>query len=152
MAQRTLEEEALPEKFNLGIWKKIFRYLLRHPLLLAVGLLGTLFVSFYDASFVPVMNAGAIAAGENLASMTDVPSIWQVAIPVTFIFGIRAEFSFVSFMVTLIVMILVRSALIIVTFYVTNLISLTVICELRHDCFIKIQKLSFSYFDSFIFF
>ena len=147
MAQRVLEEEALPEKFNLGIWKKIFKYLLHHPALLLIALLGTLFVSFYDASFVPVMNAGAIAAGEDLAMMSSVPSIWKISIPVTFIFGIHAEFSFISYIITLTVMILFRAVLIILTFYTTNLISLHVICELRHDCFIKIQKLSFSYFD-----
>ena len=141
------EEEALPEKFNLGVWKKIFRYVFRHPYLLLVGLLGTLFVSFYDASFVPVMNAGAIAAGQDLESLTNIPSVYEVKIPVTFIFGIHVDFSFVSFIVTLGVMIFLRAGLIIATFYVTNLISLNIVAELRHDCFIKIQKLSFSYFD-----
>ena len=143
----SLEEEALPEKFNLGVWKKIFRYVFHHPFLLLFGVLGTLFVSFYDSSFVPVMNAGAIAAGQNLEFVTTIPSIYEITIPVTFIFGIHVEFNFISYIVTLGVMILIRAALITSTFYVTNLISLNIVAELRHDCFIKIQKLSFSYFD-----
>ena len=141
------EEEELPEKFNLGVWRKIFRYVLRHPYLLLIGVVGTLFVSFYDASFVPVMNAGAIAAAEGLDVSMPLPSIYEVNIPVTFIFGIRVNFSFISFIVTLAIMIVIRSGLIITTFYITNLISLNIVAELRHDCFIKIQKLSFSYFD-----
>ena len=136
----------MPEKFNLGIWKKIFQYVLRHPVLLVIGLVGTLFVSFYDASFVPVMNAGAIAAAEGIDGKV-MTSIWEAVIPVTFVFGIHVDFSFLSFIITLSVMIVVRSALIVTTFYITNLISLNAIAELRHDCFIKIQKLSFSYFD-----
>ena len=136
----------MPEQFNLGIWKKIFQYVLRHPVLLVIGLVGTLFVSFYDASFVPVMNAGAIAAAEGIDGKV-MTSIWEAVIPVTFVFGIHVDFSFLSFIITLSVMIVVRSALIVTTFYITNLISLNAIAELRHDCFIKIQKLSFSYFD-----
>lgn len=146
MAGTHFEEEQMPEKFNLGIWKKIFQYVLRHPVLLVIGLVGTLFVSFYDASFVPVMNAGAIAASEGIDE-TVMTSIWEALIPVTFVFGIHVDFSFLSFIITLSVMIVVRSALIVTTFYITNLISLNAIAELRHDCFIKIQKLSFSYFD-----
>ena len=146
MAGTHFEEEQMPEKFNLGIWKKIFQYVLRHPVLLVIGLVGTLFVSFYDASFVPVMNAGAIAAAEGIDGKV-MTSIWEAVIPVTFVFGIHVDFSFLSFIITLSVMIVVRSALIVTTFYITNLISLNAIAELRHDCFIKIQKLSFSYFD-----
>ena len=141
-----LEEEAMPEKFNLGIWKKIFIYVFRHPFFFTLSLLSTIFVSFYDSSFVPVMNAGAIAAGE-IITPGSITSINEVVIPVTFIFGIHIDFNFAGYVTTLGVMILLRSALIVLSFYMTNMICLHVVAELRHDCFIKIQGLSFSYFD-----
>ena len=140
------EEEALPEKFNLGIWKNIFKYLFRHPVILLLSLLSTLFVSFYDASFVPVMNAGAIAAAQNAGTL-HITDINAVTIPVTFIFGIEVEFHYLAYIITLSIMILLRAALIVLSFYMTNLICLHVVAELRYDCFVKVQKLSFSYFD-----
>lgn len=117
----------------------------RWPLLL-VGLLSTLFVTFYDSSFVPVMNAGAIAAAGEIPT-SGYTSLTELVIPVTFIFGIHVDFSFISYAVTLGVMILLRSVFIIVTFYCTNLISMHIMTDLRRDSFAKIQELPFSYFD-----
>ena len=140
------EEEALPEKLNLSVWVTIGRYALRHWVILVAGLLCTVFVTFYDSSFIPVMNAGAIACSEQIAG-GGITSIDQLVIPVTFIFGIHVDFSFVSYAVTLGVMILLRSVFIFLTFYLTNLLSMYIMTDLRRDSFAKIQELSFSYFD-----
>lgn len=144
--RRSFEEEALPEKFNLGVWITIGKYALRRWKLLLFGLLCTLLVTFYDASFVPVMNAGAISCAEIIGK-TPAASIDEVVVPVTFIFGIHVDFSFLGYALTLGVAVLLRSVLIIFTFYLTNLISMHIMTDLRRDSFRKIQELSFSYFD-----
>ena len=140
------EEEALPEKLNLSVWLTIGKYALRRWPLLLLGLFSTLFVTFYDASFVPVMNSGAIAAASSLIDHP-ISSITELVIPVTFIFGIHMDFSFLSYAITLGAMIVARSIVIIMTFYLTNLISMYIMTDLRRDSFAKIQQLPFSYFD-----
>ena len=145
--RRSFEEEALPEKLNLGVWLTIGKYALRRWKLLLFGLLSTLFVTFYDASFVPVMNAGAISCAELLAT-TPAASVDEIVVPVTFIFGIHIDFSFLAYCLTLGVAVLLRSVFIIFTFYLNNLISMYIMTDLRRDSFRKIQELSFSYFDA----
>lgn len=140
------EEEPLPEKLNFSVWVDIGRYAFRHWAILLAGVLCTVFVTFYDSSFVPVMNAGAIAAANGLSS-TPISSIDELVVPVTFIFGIHVDFGFTSYAITLGVMILLRSLFIFLTFYTTNLLSMHIMTDLRRDCFSKIQNLSFSYFD-----
>lgn len=140
------EEEPLPEKLNFSVWVDIGRYALRHWRILLAGILCTVFVTFYDSSFVPVMNAGAIAAANNL-NVTPISSIDELVVPVTFIFGIHVDFSFLTYAITLGVMIVLRSLFIFLTFYMTNLLSMHIMTDLRRDCFAKIQNLSFSYFD-----
>ena len=140
------EEEPLPEKLNFSVWVDIGRYAFRHWAILLAGVLCTVFVTFYDSSFVPVMNAGAIAAANGLSS-TPISSIDELVVPVTFIFGIHVDFGFTSYAITLGVMILLRSLFIFLTFYMTNLLSMHIMTDLRRDCFSKIQNLSFSYFD-----
>ncbi len=136
----------MPEKLNLGVWLTIGKYAIRRWKLLLFGLLCTLLVTFYDASFVPVMNAGAISSAELLAK-TPVGSIDEIVVPVTFIFGIHVDFSFLGYCLTLGVALFIRSILIVFTFYLTNLISMYIMTDLRRDSFRKIQELSFSYFD-----
>jgi len=140
------EEEALPDKLNFAVWLTIGKYALRRWPLLLVGLFCTLFVTFYDSSFVPVMNAGAISAAASIPGST-YTSVFDLIIPVTFIFGIHVDFTFTAYAITLGVMILFRSVFIILTFYFTNLISMHIMTDLRRDSFAKIQELSFSYFD-----
>ena len=140
------EEEPLPEKLNFSVWVDIGRYAFRHWAILLAGVLCTVFVTFYDSSFVPVMNAGAIAAANGLSS-TPISSIDELVVPVTFIFGIHVDFGFTSYAITLGAMILLRSLFIFLTFYTTNLLSMHIMTDLRRDCFSKIQNLSFSYFD-----
>ena len=145
--RKSFEEEAMPEKFNLGVWLTIGKYALRRWKLVLFGLLCTLFVTFYDSSFVPVMNAGAISSAELLAA-TPAASLGEVSIPVTFIFGIHVDFTFLGYALTLGIAVLIRSVLIIFTFYLNNLISMHIMTDLRRDSFRKIQELSFSYFDA----
>ena len=140
------EEEPLPEKLNFSVWVDIGRYAFRYWAILLAGVLCTVFVTFYDSSFVPVMNAGAIAAANGLSS-TPISSIDELVVPVTFIFGIHVDFGFTSYAITLGAMILLRSLFIFLTFYTTNLLSMHIMTDLRRDCFSKIQNLSFSYFD-----
>ncbi len=141
---KAYEEEALPEKFNLSVWGRVLRYALSSwPLMLALA--GTLlFTTFYDSSFVPVMNAGAIASAEK-SSLAG--GVFSVEIPVEFLFGINVTFDFLGYSITLVAMLLIRAVMIFFTFFLTNYIGMKVMVALRRDCFKKIQELSFSYFD-----
>ena len=60
------EEEALPKKLNLYVWRRIFSYALRHYKLLLLILLFVLVVTFYDSAFIPLMNKAAIDSVENI--------------------------------------------------------------------------------------
>ena len=145
MPPRRIEEEALPEKLNLSVWFKIGKYAMRHWVFLLISLVCTLFVTFYDSSFVPVMNAGAIACANQIELGEQVVTdVTQLVIPVTFIFGIKADMSFAAYVASMAVMIVARSVLIIATFYTTNILSMHIMVDLRRDTFAKIQELSFS--------
>ena len=147
MAERSgFVEEALPTKLNFSVWGKIFKYALRHWYLLVGSILLSLLMTFYDASFVPVMNAGAIKAAEETSFFLH-ESVWEVQIPVTFIFGIKASFDFKTFLIIQGIGVIIRSATIFFNFWMTNLISMHVMLDLRKDGFEKIQRLPFSYFD-----
>ncbi len=144
MAKFAFEEEKLPEKLNLSVWKKVFRYGLKEWKLLLVCLLSTLAITFYDSSFVPVMNAGAINASKEMNGLT---SIFDLQISVTFIFGIRVSLSYLGYIMIFIAMILFRSIAIFILFYFQNIVSMKIMTNLRRDSFKKIQELPFSYFD-----
>ncbi len=140
------EEEALPEKLNFRIWGRVFHYALECWPLLLVLALTLVFTTFYDSSFVPVMNAGAITASETANFVTG-DNIWEVIVPVDLIFGIHVDFTFLTYTITLVAMLLFRSIAIFWTFFLTNYIGMRIMVALRRDCFKKIQELSFSYFD-----
>jgi ATP-binding cassette subfamily B protein len=142
----TIEEEKLPDKLNLRIWFKIGRYALQSWPLLIVIVITMLFTTFYDSSFIPVMNQGAIDTVKNW-TLAQGGSIWEVQITVTFLFDIKVTMSFLAFTITEIVMIFVRSVSIFFTFYLTNLIDMRIMTSLRRDTFRRVQELSFSYFD-----
>lgn len=144
---KSFEEEQLPEKVNLGVWIRIGKYALESWPLLLVLAFTMLLTTFYDSSFVPVMNAGAIAAANAFEGSILPASIWEVTIPVTFIFGIKADLSFGVFTGLQVGMIIIRSLAIYWTFYLTNIIGMRIMTSLRRDSFKKIQLLSFSYFD-----
>ncbi|HPY38645.1 MAG TPA: hypothetical protein PLU89_04115, partial [Bacilli bacterium] len=86
MANFAFEEEKAPSKFNLGVWRKMLRYTFRNWPLLIVLALSMLLTTFYDSSFMPLMNAAAIAA------IPEIPlgqSVAGMIINVELIFGIR---------------------------------------------------------------
>lgn len=141
------EEEKLPDKVNLAVWGKILRYALSEWPLLLVCLFTTLVVTFYDSSFIPVMNSAAIASiGE--ASELGINSAWGVTLHVNFIFGIKINMGYSTFIALLVIMIFLRSIAIFLLFYYQNIISMKVMIKLRRDTFKKIQELPFAYFDS----
>lgn len=140
-----LQEEKLPSKFNLRIWGKIGRYAMERGWLIAVIIVMMLITTFYDSSFVPVMNAGAIAAAAAFSGGGD---IWATPISVTFISGVfEVKFTLLTFTITEIAMILFRSLSIYWTFYLTNYMDMLIMTSLRRDTFRRVQELSFSYFD-----
>src|SRR5574344_673724 len=145
---RSFEEEALPDKLNFGIWGRIGKYALRKWPLLLILLFTMLFTTFYDSSFVPMMNKAAYsAAGSFLSNAGSATSIWDVNFSVHFIFGFDLNLSFKGYIILFSVMILVRSFAIFGTFFLTNLIGMEIMTDLRGDTFHRIQELSFSYFD-----
>lgn len=146
MADFAFKEEKLPSKLNFKVWLKIGKYALKQYKLLILCLLMTLFVSFYDSSFIPLMNASAIKASE-LMNGNNTTSIFNLVIETTFIFNIKASLTYLQYMILFIVMILVRSVAIFVLFYFQNIISMRIMVDLRRDSFRKLQELPFSYFD-----
>jgi ATP-binding cassette, subfamily B, bacterial len=149
MAQGTgLEEEKLPDKFNLSIWLKIGRYALKQWPILIVIVCMMLIVTFYDSAFVPVMNGGAIDAVYGFAESGESGSIWNVPLHLTWIKGVwENDISFLGFLLFECAMILLRSVAIYFNFYLTNLIDMEIMTSLRRDSFRRVQELSFSYFD-----
>ena len=142
------EEEKLPDKLNPHIWIRIGQYALQKWPLLLVIVAMMIITTFYDSSFVPVMNAGAIDAVANLASFSAGGNILQAMIHVSFISGVwEVDFTFANFMLLEIGMILLRSFSIFWTFYLTNYLDMVIMTSLRRDTFRRVQELSFSYFD-----
>lgn len=146
MADFAFKEEKLPSKLNFKVWLKIGKYALKQYKLLILCLLMTLFVSFYDSSFIPLMNASAIKASE-LMNGNNTTSIFNLVIETTFIFNIKASLTYLQYMILFIVMILVRSVAIFTLFYFQNIVSMKIMVDLRRDSFRKLQELPFSYFD-----
>lgn len=146
MADFAFKEEKLPSKLNFKVWLKIGKYALKQYKLLILCLIMTLFVSFYDSSFIPLMNASAIKASE-LMNGNNTTSIFDLVIETTFIFNIKASLTYLQYMILFIVMILVRSVAIFVLFYFQNIISMRIMVDLRRDSFRKLQELPFSYFN-----
>jgi ATP-binding cassette subfamily B protein len=142
------EEEKLPDKLNPRIWVKIGKYALQKWPLLLVIVAMMLITTYYDSSFVPVMNAGAIGAVADLTKFSAAGNIMDALIHVKFITGVwEADLTFANFMIIEIVMILFRSFSIFWTFYLTNYLDMVIMTSLRRDTFHRVQELSFSYFD-----
>lgn len=135
------EEETI-EKLNLGVWKDPFRYLLPHWKLIILICLSMAVTSFYDSSFTPSMNAGLINAG-NLAGYSNV---FNVEIIVKLL-GIPISMTFKGYIFFYVIMIIVRSTSVFITFYTMNYFDMLIMTGLRRDGFKRIQELSFSYYD-----
>lgn len=141
-----LQEEKLPNKLNLGIWLKIGRYALESWPYLLLVLGAMLLTAYYDASFVPTMNAAAIEAVGNLAPSTQ--NVWGLTLDVKFIAGVlELKVDYLGFLLIEIGAILVRCLAIFVNFYFINILGMRIMTSLRRDSFKKVQELSFSYFD-----
>lgn len=142
------QEEALPKKVNFGVWLKISRYAMRHKWLFLISIFATLFATFHDASFIPVMNAASIDLADKIGQgLVTGTNFWLVNVQATFLFGIQVSFPFYVFLILLVAMLLLRSLSIYISFYFLNLVSMNIVIDLRRDTFERIQELSFSYFD-----
>ncbi len=142
---RTLEEEKLPEKLNLRIWLRMGKYVLNSLPVLFLIVVSMLFTAFYDASFVPVMNAALTGAVPLLSSASD---FWTCQIPVSFVSGVlEGTLSMGAIVLLEIGAILLRSVSIFVTFYCTSYLGMKIMAGLRSDTFAHVQELSFAYFD-----
>ncbi|NCA96349.1 MAG: ABC transporter ATP-binding protein, partial [Methanomicrobia archaeon] len=124
--------------------KKMFRYTLANWPLLIVLALSMLLTTFYDSSFMPLMNAAAI---EAIPSLGMPGGVSNMIININLIFGISFSVNFVGYAIIFGAGILIRSISIFVTFFVTNYFDMLINTSLRRDAFRRIQELSFSYFD-----
>ena len=135
-------EEKLESKINLKVWLKALKYLLPYWPQIILVLITIAFTSFYDSSFVPSMNAGLISCG-NLIGYSD---IFNAEIVVK-ILTIPISLTFKDFIIFYMIMIVLRSISIFITFFTVNKFEMYIMTSLRKDAFKKIQELSFSYFD-----
>ena len=145
MATSAFKEEEIDSKFSMRVWAKTFKYVLRKWPLLVLLCIAMMFTSFYDASFIPSMNASLISAFDSgqLAGYTD---IFQVIFNVK-ILGIGFSINFLSYIIFYIIMIILRSISVFITFLTMNYFEMLIMTSLRRDAFKRIQELSFSYFD-----
>ncbi len=132
-------------KLNFKVWIKILKYTFKRWPLLIILLLTILITSFYDVSFIPLMNAAAIntltGLNGNFVPLNEL--LFQITI-----FGINFPLiNFYGYIIILFVAILLRSIAIFFTFFITNYLEMDIMVSLRRDSFRVVQQLSFSYFD-----
>lgn len=145
MQNDVFKEEEIKSKFNFGVWTKTFKYIFCKWPLLIVLFLSMMFTSFYDASFIPSMNAGLISAFDS-GQLSGYNSIFDVILNVK-ILGINMSLTFLYYIIFYIIMIVLRSISIFLTFFTMNYFEMIIMTGLRKDAFKRIQELSFSYFD-----
>lgn len=141
------QEEALPQKLNFGIWFRIMKYATKRMDVILIVLFTMILTTFYDASFVPAMNASAISlvGNETLLASFD---LWELPFHVIFIRGVwEIDINFATFLITEGIFVIIRSVSIFFTFYFTNYMSMLIMVSLRRDLFRHVQELSFSFFD-----
>jgi ABC-type multidrug transport system fused ATPase/permease subunit len=115
---------------------------------LIVIVLMMLITTFYDSAFVPVMNAGAIAAVGDFATLIERFSFVEHGDPRDVSSRASRRISpSSSFTLTEVVMIFLRSLSIYWTFFLTNYMDMQIMTSLSRDTFRRVQELSFSYFD-----
>lgn len=139
------DQQTYKSKFNLRVWGKILKYTLNQWPLLIVLFLTIFLTSFYDVTFIPLMNASAISALSKLTAVIDLSELY---FDIT-ILGITIEhFSFTAYILALFIGIIIRSVAIFFTFFITNYLEMSIMTSLRRDSFKVVQELSFSYFDN----
>ncbi len=142
---RTLTEEKLPTHLNPRIWLRMGRYVIGELPILILIVGSMLFTSFYDSSFVPVMNAALTGSVPALLSS---PSFFETPISVSFISEVLVvEMSMGTLVALELAAILLRCVSIFLTYYFTAYLGMRIMVGLRRDCFSHIQELSFAYFD-----
>ena len=139
------KEEEIKSKFSIAVWAKTFKYVFVKWPLLIVLFIGMMFTSFYDASFIPSMNAGLISAFDS-GQLVGYSSIFDVILNVK-ILGIDLSLTFLNYIIFYIVMIVLRSISIFLTFFTMSYFEMIIMTGLRRDAYKRIQELSFSYFD-----
>ena len=139
------KEEEIKSKFSIAVWEKTFKYVFVKWPLLIVLFIGMMFTSFYDASFIPSMNAGLISAFDS-GQLVGYNSIFDVILNVK-ILGIDLSLTFLNYIIFYIVMIVLRSISIFLTFFTMSYFEMIIMTGLRRDAYKRIQELSFSYFD-----
>mgnify|MGYP000260141674 FL=1 len=139
------KEEEIKSKFSIAVWAKTFKYVFVKWPLLIVLFIGMMFTSFYDASFIPSMNAGLISAFDS-GQLVGYNSIFDVILNVK-ILGIDLSLTFLNYIIFYIIMIVLRSISIFLTFFTMSYFEMIIMTGLRRDAYKRIQELSFSYFD-----
>ena len=145
MATAAFKEEEINSKFSMAVWAKTFKYIFVKWPLLIVLIVTMMFTSFYDASFIPSMNAGLISAFDSGQFIQNTP-LFDVLLHVK-ILGIDFTLTFANYIIFYAVMIILRSISIFLTFFTMNYFEMIIMTGLRRDAFKRIQELSFSYFD-----
>ena len=145
MATQAFKEEEVNSKFSLSVWAKTFKYVLYKWPFLILLFIGMMFTSFYDASFIPSMNASLISCFDS-GNIVLNSNIFDVILQVK-ILGIDFTLTFLNYIIFYIVMILLRSVAVFITFFTMNYFEMIIMTGLRRDAFGRIQELSFSYFD-----
>ena len=138
------EEEKLPEKVNLSVWLKVLRYAKKEWKLVVACLLTTVFVTYYDSNFIPLMNAAAIQ-GCTDAAESGITSIFDMTLPVKLFFFFKVELNYAWYAGILVIMLLIRAAMVFLLFYTQNVLSMKIMTALRADTFEKIQLLPFDH-------
>ncbi len=137
------QEEKTPKKFNLSTWASISTYVFKNwPYLIAI-FISMVFTSFIDSSCFPLLSASIVSSIQQ----PHASNIIDLVINVTFIFGIKFNLDYIGLILFYVISILIRSLAIFINFYLSNLLVMHIVVDLRRDSFKKVQELSFSYYD-----
>ncbi|MBR0437949.1 MAG: ABC transporter ATP-binding protein [Clostridia bacterium] len=119
-----LQEEDFNQKVNLGTWKRLLKYALRHK-----GMLFTIIFSLFVSSFVDILY----------------PLMTKYAID-NFITTKQIE-GFVPYVIISVILIVIQAICSILFVRGGSSLELSMSYEIRQESFEKLQRLSFSYYD-----
>lgn len=144
MMKDSFVEEKLPERVNMSVWVQILPYLKKYWLFLIFIVATIAFTAFYDSSFIPLLNRAAFSylqtaelPGLNIATMS---------FAVNF-FGLTFSLGFFQYIALLLGAMVIRAGAILTNHYLTNYLAVKIMIDIRRDAFIKLQELTFSYYD-----
>jgi len=144
MMKDSFVEEKLPERVNMSVWVQILPYLKKYWLFLIFIVATIGFTAFYDSSFIPLLNRAAFSylqtaelPGLNIATMS---------FAVNF-FGLTFSLGFFQYIALLLGAMVIRAGAILTNHYLTNYLAVKIMIDIRRDAFIKLQELTFSYYD-----